>query len=206
MKLALDSTPPTSTMVSDGRAGRGDSSQLSRSWRLLVAVAAAGLALQAPVQAKPIAGCLVQEADLLDPTSCLSPPEHLTATRPTNQTRVIGQPDQIARVTLEPAGKSAGAGSNSANCSALRGTHEAQSLMLKTVQEQLSSVERDRRSATGMLRTLRGSGANELQLTSAANRLTKINAVWGALRGDVEKRTKSFNNSMSRLTKACLRG
>lgn len=208
MKVAKEPSHPTSPMFVAGLSVRDDRCS---GFKLLLAAGATGLLLSLPVQAKPISGCLVQEADLLDPTSCLSPPERLTSTRPTNQSTVITERDEVARVTLDNIDSGSGARSgtmptNYANCSALRGTHEAQSLMLKSIQKQLISVERNRRSANGRLRSLRSSGADEVRLTAAASRLTKINAVWGVLKGDVEKRTKSFNNSMSRLTKACLRG
>lgn len=189
------------------RAGRQGS---GARWRLLLAIGATSMALQMPLQAKPINGCLVQEADLVDPTSCLSPPKSLTSTRPASRTSGALEADKVARVTLDNI-DSGGAGgavdaSNIAKCSALRGTHEAQSLMLQSIQKRLRKVERDRRSAKTTLRSLRRSGADEAQLSSAASRLTKMNAIWGVLKGDVEARTKSFNSSMTRLTKACLRG
>lgn len=189
--------------------------------KLIIAIAATGLVLQLPVQAKPIAGCLVQETDLLNAAPCLSPPERFPSTQstkqpvsqPTSLPTTATQPAEVARVTLDNIDSDSvsisqprGGALGSSNCSALRGTHEAQSLMLQTVQRQLGSLERDRRSAKNNLRMLRRGGANEEQLTSAAGRLTTINAVWSALRGDVKARTKNFNNSMSRLTKACLRG
>ena len=210
MKLVKDTSLTGSPTSVAGLAARDDRCS---GFKGLLAVSATGLLLSLPVQAKPISGCLVQEADLLDPTSCLSPPERLTSTRPSNQSTVVTERDKVARVTLDNIDSGSGGvarsgtgSTNYANCSALRGTHEAQSLMLKSIQKQLVSVERDRRSAKGTLRSLRSSGADEAQLSSAASRLTKINAVWSVLKGDVEKRTKSFNNSMSRLTKACLRG
>ena len=183
-------------------------------WKWVVAIGASSVLLHLSVQAKPIAGCFVQEADLLDPTACLSPPESLTSTRPTSRTSVANQPDQVARRTLENTDTGSGGTSNGstgsvtdyAQCSALRGTHEAQSLMLQSVQQRLSQVERDRRAAKNTLKYLRRSGAEESQLSAAASRLTQINAVWSALRGDVETRTKSFNKSMAGLTRACLRG
>lgn len=210
MKLSKDTSHPALPLFVAGRVVRDDR---SLGFRLLLAAGVTGLLLSLPVQGKPISGCLIQEADLLDPTSCLSPPERLTSTRPTNQSTVTTERDKVARVTLDNIDSGSGAVAQSgtsstkdANCSALRGTHEAQSVMLQSIQQQLMSIERNRRVAKDKLRALRHSGADESLLTSAASRLTKINAVWSVLKGDVEKRTKNFNNSMSRLTKACLRG
>lgn len=189
------------------------SAEVGSRWRLLLALGVAGIALQMPLQAKPISGCLVQEADLLASDTCLLPPEQLSATRPSNQASLSAPSNAVARVTLEnidsrtgAAGRSEVQQSNFAECSALRGTHEAQSLMLQNIQAQLSTVENQRRMAKNQLNSMRVSGAESGQLTSAASRLTKINAVWSVLKGDVEKRTRSFNNSMTKLTKACLRG
>jgi hypothetical protein len=210
MKLVAESSHQTPLKVAAGPARCG---HRPVHWSLLMAVGAVGLVLQLPVQAKPIAGCMVQETDLLDPASCVSPPEQFESTRSTSQATMVTQPDRVARVTLDNIDsdsvstlRSGGGPSSNSSCSALRGTHEAQSLMLQTVQRQLGSIERDRRLAKTALRSLRNAGANKVQLTSAAGRLTKINAVWSALRGDVKARTKRFNNSMSRLTKACLQG
>ena len=121
--------------------------------------------------------------------------------------------DKVARVTLDnfDSGSSSMSGSsidgsNLTSCSELRGTHEAQSLMLQTIQAQFAKVDRDRRAAKGRLRRMRISGADQAQLNTVASRVSQYNAIWGALKEDVERRTKGFNNSMSLLTKACLRG
>lgn len=209
MKLAKAPSHPASPLSVAGQSLRD---ARGSGVKLLLAIGAAGLLLNLPAQAKPISGCLVQESDLLDPSACLAPPERLTSTGSTNQSTDTAERDEVARVTLDNIDSGSrvvarsATGPTSSDCSALRGTHEAQSFMLKTIREQLVTVERSRQSAQGTLRSLRSSGADEAILSSAASRLTTINSVWSALKGDVKKRTKNFNNSMSRLTKACLRG
>ena len=66
MKLAIDSThqclPELEPKLGLRQVAGG---ALKVKWKLLLVAGLAGLAVQLPALAKPIAGCLVQEADLV---------------------------------------------------------------------------------------------------------------------------------------------